>query len=34
MDAPSVSQQRVTELLTQWSQGDGAALAELTLLGL
>ena len=30
MDAPSVSQQRVTELLVQWSQGDNAALAELT----
>jgi RNA polymerase sigma factor (TIGR02999 family) len=30
MDAPSVSQQRVTELLTRWSQGDNAALAELT----
>src|SRR6266550_6220880 len=30
MDAPSVSQQRVTELLQQWSQGDDAALAELT----
>src|SRR5690348_9247159 len=31
MDAPpSVSQQRVTELLTQWSQGDDAALADLT----
>src|SRR5438034_9140338 len=30
MDAPSVSQQRVTELLTRWSQGDDAALAELT----
>ena len=30
MDAPSVSQQRVTELLAQWSQGDPAALAELT----
>ena len=30
MDTPSVSQQRVTELLTQWSQGDDAALAELT----
>jgi RNA polymerase sigma-70 factor (ECF subfamily) len=26
----SVSQQRVTELLVQWSQGDEAALAELT----
>src|SRR6516225_8860699 len=30
MDAPSISQQRVTELLAQWSQGDDAALAELT----
>ena len=30
MDAPSVSQQRVTELLTPWNHGDGAALAELT----
>jgi RNA polymerase sigma factor (TIGR02999 family) len=30
MDAPSVSQQRVTELLAQWSHGDDAALAELT----
>lgn len=30
MDTPSVSQQRVTELLEQWSQGDDAALAELT----
>jgi RNA polymerase sigma-70 factor (ECF subfamily) len=30
MDAPSVSQQRVTELLVQWSHGDHAALAELT----
>ena len=30
MDAPSVSQQRVTELLTRWSNGDDAALAELT----
>jgi len=30
MDAASVSQQRVTELLVQWSQGDDAALAELT----
>src|SRR5437762_7532545 len=28
MDAPSVSQQRVTELLVQWSHGDDAALAE------
>jgi len=30
MDAPSVSQQRVTELLVQWSHGDDSALAELT----
>src|SRR2546428_198634 len=30
MDAPSVAQQRVTELLVRWSQGDDAALAELT----
>jgi len=30
MDAPSVSQQRVTNLLTRWSDGDDAALAELT----
>src|SRR5213593_3504098 len=30
MDTPSVSQQRVTELLQQWSQGDDSALAELT----
>jgi RNA polymerase sigma factor (TIGR02999 family) len=30
MDTPSVSQQRVTELLVQWSQGNDAALAELT----
>jgi len=30
MDAPPVSQQRVTELLARWSQGDDAALAELT----
>src|SRR6188472_701844 len=30
MDAPSVSQQRVTDLLVQWSHGDDAALAELT----
>jgi RNA polymerase sigma-70 factor (ECF subfamily) len=30
MDTPAVSQQRVTELLVQWSQGDDAALAELT----
>ena len=30
MNAVSVSQQRVTDLLTRWSQGDHAALAELT----
>jgi RNA polymerase sigma-70 factor, ECF subfamily len=30
MNAPSVSQQRVTDLLTRWSDGDDAALAELT----
>jgi RNA polymerase sigma factor (TIGR02999 family) len=30
MNESSVSQQRVTELLVQWSQGDEAALAELT----
>jgi RNA polymerase sigma factor (TIGR02999 family) len=30
MDAPSVSQQRVTDLLVQWSQGDDRALAEIT----
>src|SRR6478736_2449155 len=30
MDAASISQQRVTELLQRWSQGDGAALTELT----
>jgi RNA polymerase sigma factor (TIGR02999 family) len=30
MDIPSVSQQRVTNLLVQWSHGDDAALAELT----
>jgi RNA polymerase sigma factor (TIGR02999 family) len=30
MDAPSVSQRRVTELLVRWSEGDNAALAELT----
>jgi hypothetical protein len=28
MDAPSVSQEPVTDLLVQWSDGDGAALAE------
>jgi RNA polymerase sigma factor (TIGR02999 family) len=30
MDAPSASQQRVTELLELWSHGDDAALSELT----
>src|SRR5438132_8322299 len=30
MHTPSVSQQRVTDLLTRWGQGDDAALAELT----
>src|SRR5256712_14073766 len=30
MDMPSVSHQRVTELLVHWSHGDDAALAELT----
>ena len=30
MDMPSISQQRVTELLAQWSNGDNAALAVLT----
>jgi RNA polymerase sigma factor (TIGR02999 family) len=30
MDTPSVSQQRVTDLLMRWSDGDDAALAELT----
>jgi hypothetical protein len=30
MDTPSVSQQRVTDLLTRWNEGDDAALAELT----
>src|ERR1051325_1157525 len=30
MDTSSVSQQRVTELLMRWSQGDNPALAELT----
>ena len=30
MDTPSTSPQRVTELLTHWSHGDDAALAELT----
>jgi len=30
MDVSAVSRQRVTELLTRWSQGDDAAFAELT----
>src|SRR5215467_14286471 len=30
MDASTVSQQRVTDLLMRWSEGDDAALAELT----
>jgi RNA polymerase sigma-70 factor (ECF subfamily) len=30
MDTPAGSQQRVTELLVRWSQGDDAALTELT----
>src|SRR5207249_5170306 len=30
MDKASVSQQRVTDLLTRWSDGDDAALAKLT----
>jgi len=30
MDASAVSHQRVTQLLTRWSEGDDAALAELT----
>ena len=30
MDTPSVSQQRVTDLLARWSDGDDAALEELT----
>ena len=30
MDEPSVSPQRVTQLLADWSHGDNAALAELT----
>jgi RNA polymerase sigma-70 factor (ECF subfamily) len=30
MDEPSVSPHRVTQLLQQWSQGDNAALTELT----
>src|SRR5216110_4057980 len=30
MDTPSVSPHRVTQLLAEWSNGDSAALAELT----
>jgi hypothetical protein len=30
MDSSSAPKQRVTELLAQWSNGDNAALAELT----
>src|SRR5215510_4361568 len=30
MDAPLVSQQEVTDLLTRWCRGENAALAELT----
>ena len=30
MNAPPLSQQRVSELLGKWSEGDQAALAELT----
>lgn len=30
MDTPSTSPQRVTQLLVDWSQGNGAALTELT----
>ena len=30
MDEPSLSPHRVTQLLQQWSHGDGSALAELT----
>jgi len=30
MDKPSVSPQRVTQLLAKWNDGDNAALAELT----
>jgi RNA polymerase sigma factor (TIGR02999 family) len=30
MEEPSVSPHRVTQLLAEWSNGDGAALAELT----
>src|SRR5438067_3656351 len=30
MDAPSVSQHRMTDLLTRWSEGDDAVLAKLT----
>jgi hypothetical protein len=30
MDTPSTTQQRVTELLVRWSEGDDAVLAELS----
>ena len=30
MDSPSVSAQKVTQLLAEWSQGNDAALTELT----
>ena len=30
MDEPSVSPHRITQLLAEWSHGDGAALTELT----
>ena len=30
MDSPSISPHRVTELLAHWSEGDEAALGELT----
>jgi hypothetical protein len=30
MDTPSISQQRVTDLLARWSHSNDAALAELT----
>jgi len=33
MDTPSVSPHRVTQLLAEWSDGDAAALVELTPLG-
>ena len=34
MDAPSVSQKRVTDLLVRWSDGDDAALAGISAAGL